>query len=440
MEYLKKTKQIKQIRQDIKKKRIILDENKTNFGLDELVQLAKVDNTIEIKGYPFKGISKSKGNIGIKVIPNEKRFVKTEHPVHLEYIILKEFTDNIVLKNISPHIVNYIGSSKISNKSKAVEFLNLEKLEREDKIRNSSIVILSEFLEGGSLDNWIFNTYENEEVENKKKNISDTEWKCVVFTILYTLYVLQDTYKFVHNDLHYGNILIDDQIKPGGYFVYKIKDNTWYLPNNGVIAKIWDTEFGMAFSDKLPNGYPNKFVIGDLPYNRKTHVTIDTDMTTEDNINIPVNYNKVYDCHYFLTSLLDLFISQETFDWIMSLYPLDLIPSDSSENSSEKDSENSSENSSENGSENSSENGSDNSSDYNSEDVISEMFSNFTISETKEFLHDGRIVNGVEELFPDLPIPYQLITSSFFDCFKQKPEDFDKNENCVFEYKIPKHV
>ena len=50
----KKIKYLKDIRHEIKKKRIIFDENKEKFGLDEFSQLTKVKNTSEIKGYPFK--------------------------------------------------------------------------------------------------------------------------------------------------------------------------------------------------------------------------------------------------------------------------------------------------------------------------------------------------------------------------------------------------
>ena len=56
-----KNKYLNDIRHEIKKKRLIFDESKDKFGLDEFTQLTKVKNTSEIKGYPFRG-KKSKFN------------------------------------------------------------------------------------------------------------------------------------------------------------------------------------------------------------------------------------------------------------------------------------------------------------------------------------------------------------------------------------------
>ena len=85
--------------------------------------------------------------------------------------------------------------------------LNLKRLEVENVIRTHSNVVISEFVEGKSLDNWIHDTYEN---DNK---ISDIQWKIIVFQLIYTIYVMQVYFKLMHNDFHYGNILIDNTIK-----------------------------------------------------------------------------------------------------------------------------------------------------------------------------------------------------------------------------------
>jgi hypothetical protein len=87
----------------------------------------------------------------------------------------------------------------------------------------------------------------------------------------------------------------------------------------------------MAYSNDIPNSYPNKFIVGKYTYDKATHKTSapnpeDIDSDTEDEQNVPYNYNEAYDLHYFLTSLLDLYISQELFDWIMQIYPQELIP------------------------------------------------------------------------------------------------------------------
>ena len=446
--FLDKLSILKSIRGDIKRRRFILDENIKRFGFDEIKQLKKVKNTSEVKGYPFvvsKKVSKAlRGlKLGLKVVPSELKYNKLEHPSNLEYIALKELTDNIVCKNISPHIAFYISVQKVSNKSKALKFLNLKQLEVKNLIRSNSTILLSEYVEGGSLDNWIYNIYEE---DNK---ISDEEWKGMVFQLVYTLAVIQRYYKMMHNDFHYGNILIDNTIKPGGYFVYQINGKEYYIKNNGIIPKIWDFEFGMVYSNKIKDFYPNKFIIGDLEHDRKTHITkdpediikkfkkysknqgsdtdtdtdTDTDADTEEDRNVPYNYNEVYDLHYFLVSLLDLYISQDLYDLIINIYPNELIPRDDSSDTSStanKKSSSSESNSSESSSNESNSNSNESSSDPSSDPGI-------------EYLTDGRINCGVEQLFDNLPTPMKLLDHGFFRFLTVKPSDFKISEAIYFK-------
>ena len=444
-----KIKHLKNIRHEIKKKRIFFDENKERFGLDDFSQLIKVKNTSEVKGYPFKAFNKNSEKTngiryGLKIVPVETKYDKKEHPSNLENVILKELTDNVVNKMISPHIAYYLGIQKVSNKSRALKMLNLKRLEVEEKIRTHSNMLISEFVEGGSLDNWVFDTYE------KDKEISDKEWKVVVFQMLYTMSIIQHHYRMMHNDFHYGNILIDNTITPGGYFVYEIKDKKYYIPNVGVICKAWDFEFAMVYSNKIPDSYPNKFITGSFEYDHKEHKTIikEEDLESQDteDINVPFNYNEVYDPHYFLTSLLDLYISQDLFDWIISLYPRELIPEDESSSSDSSNSSDSSDSSNSSDSSDSSDSYSTLSStslsqkntkkdskekEKDSTDTLSSIDSSSDASE-KKYIHDGRLINGTEEIF-NLPNPITLINDKFFECFTQKPDDFD--EKTAFYFK-----
>jgi hypothetical protein len=441
-----KLKYLKDIRHEIKKKRIFFDENKERFGLDEFSQLVKVKNTSEVKGYPFKAFNKSSTKThgiryGLKIVPVETKYDKKEHPSNLENVILKELTENIVNKMISPHIAYYLGVQKVSNKSRALKMLNLKRLEVEEKIRTHSNMLISEFVEGNSLDNWVFDIYE------KDDEISNKQWKVIVFQMLYTMSVIQHHYRMMHNDFHYGNILIDDTIKPSGYFVYEIKNKKYYIPNLGVICKAWDFEFAMVYSNKIKDSYPNKFITGSFEYNRKEHKTIvkEDDLESKDleDLNVPFNYNEVYDPHYFLTSLLDLYISQELFDWIISLYPMELIPeeesssNDSSYSSYSSDSSDSSDSlnyKSKSNSEKSkskslkNSNNSDNSDSYSDSDSDS---GSENVKSERKYVHDGRLINGAEDEFK-LPNPITLINDSFFECFTQKPDDFDEKTALYF--------
>jgi hypothetical protein len=453
----KKNKYLQDIRHEIKKRRILFDETKARFGLDDMSQLVKVKNTSEVKGYPFKAYKadynkKTQGiRFGLKIVPIETKYDKTEHPCNLENIILKELTENVVNKDISPHIAYYLGTQKVNNKSKALKILNLKRLEVEEKIRTHSNMLISEFVEGGSLDNWVYNTDEDD-----KENI--------VFQLLYTIAIIQHYYRMMHNDFHYGNILIDDSLTPGGYFVYDIAGKTYYIKNTGTIPKLWDFEFSMVYSNKIQESYPNKYIIGPYEYDKKTHKTIIDksklpDDETEDpsDLNVPYNYNEVYDVHYFLTSLLDLYISQELFDWIIELYPREVIPEDddstsSSTSSSLSSSSRQSSSSSSSSKQSKSKQGesendksdddelvkdltlsSDSSSD-STRDSTRDSTSDSSSDSTRDplYISEGRLINGTEDVFK-LPSPLDLLKHGFFENFTIKPSDFDENSAIYFK-------
>lgn len=445
---LKKHQILQEIRHEIKKKRFILDENKDNFGMDAMTQLVKVTNSSEIKGYPFK-ISKenlmiSKGlKLALKIVPIETKYEKNEHPCNIENLVLKELTDNILSKNISPHITYYVSTQKVSNKCRALKQLNLKRLEVEGKIRTHSNMLISEYVEGGSLDKWIFDIYEKDET------ISDYQWKSIAFQLIYTIAIMQHYYRMMHNDFHYGNILIDNSIEASGYFVYTINDKNYYIKNMGIIPKVWDFEFCMTYSDAIPGCYHNKFITGEYHYDKKTHKTIvdNDDVDSDDDDNVPYNYNEIYDVHYFLTSLLDLYISQELFDWILEVYPKELIPSEeSSRNSSSYTYETSNtdtntatssinSSTSEDSTSESNSSSSDTSSESESLSISTHDISNYSEYDSSidnPYLKDGRLINGIEKDF-NLPTPLNLLGNPFFECFTQKPEDFNSEEAIYFK-------
>ena len=426
--FVKKFKALAKIRQDLKKKRLVLNETLDKFGMSEMTQLVKVKNTSQVKGYPFKVTTSNTAmpKIALKIVPIETKYDKTEHPCHLENMILKELTDNIVNKHISPHITYYLGSQKVSNKSRALKHLNLKRLEVEEKIRTHSNMLISEFVSGGSLDTWIFNTYEDD------KEISDVQWKSIVFQLIYTIAVVQHYYKMMHNDFHYGNVLIDDSLTPGGYHVYEINNTNYYIPCTGIVPLLWDCEFSMMYSNKLPGNYANKFITGPFTYDKTTHTTIvDEKLIEEDDepYNVPYNYNEVYDAHYFLTSLLDLYVSQELFDWIMNLYPPELIPEDENSTSSTSSSTCSTSSTS------STSISSSISKNSTSTASLCSTLSNTHVSggaDEKQYLLEGRMINGIEKDF-DLPTPLQLLKNELFQAFTQKPDDFDEKTAVYFK-------
>jgi hypothetical protein len=462
IEFTKKLTYLQNIRHEIKKKRILLDESKERFGLDELSQLIKVKNTSEVKGYPFKGSKSSYNkithgiNFGLKIVPIETKYDKIDHPCNLENLILKELTDNIINKNISPHFTYYLGTQKVTNKSRSLKMLNLKRLEVENKIRTHSNMLISEFVEGGSLDNWVFNTYEND------KEISDDQWCILVFQLIYTISIIQHYYKMMHNDFHYGNILIDNAIEPGGHLVYEINNKTYYINNTGIIPKLFDFEFGMSYCNKIKDCYPNKFIIGPYEYDKKLHKTIideeqikkqkeikrlehlnktdsvtsESDSSDSDEFNVPYNYNEVYDVHYFLTSLLDLYISQELFDWIISLYPRELIPEDdTSSYTSDNTSDTSDTSYTSDTSDTSDTDDTDDTSSTSTNEIHNKQKSINSSNDgvqSEFYLQKGRLLNGTEKKF-NLPSPIDLLNNKFFEKFTIKPDNFNESKAIYFK-------
>lgn len=445
MDLKNKQKCLNDIRHAIKRKKLFFDESKDKFGMEELSLLMKVKNTSEVKGYPFKVIPKkndyTKGlKLAIKIVPIETKYNKNEHPCQLENIFLRELTENIINKNRSPHVTHYLGTQKIQNKCRALKQLNLKRLEVEEKIRTHSNMLIAEYVEGGSLDNWIFTTYENDQ------EITDDQWRTVVFQLIYTIAVIQKEYKMMHNDFHYGNILIDTTIEPGGYFVYQINNKTYYLKNTGIIPKLWDLEFCMAYTNKIEGSYPNKFITGPYEYDYKKQQTIIPDDDDDELYNVPCNYNDVYDLHYFLTSLLDLYISQELFDWIMALYPEELIPEEEvSTNSSTKmtsqlssdmsnlELESSKESNDSDRTDTSEPTETSNSSTTTSDTSSNSNSNSRTNSDTNDmYLRDGRLINGVEKQF-ELPTPLQALEHDIFQKYTKIPDDFDEKMAIYFK-------
>jgi hypothetical protein len=89
-----------------------------------------------------------------------------------------------------------------------------------------------------------FNELANEDLKSWSKiNHTIEEWKSCFLQIFFSIYCLQYYSGFLHNDLHWGNVLVFN-IPKGGYWTYKINNNEYYIQNEGYLFTIWD--FGMS--------------------------------------------------------------------------------------------------------------------------------------------------------------------------------------------------
>jgi hypothetical protein len=198
------------------------------------------------------------------------------------------------------------------------------------------------------------------------------------------------------------------------------------------------------------------FITGPYQYDYKTHQTIIDDKTysdLNDDYNVPYQYNEFYDLHYFLTSLLDLYISQTLFDWIIKIYPEEVIPEEetSSDSSGSSSYTNNSDTETETQTDTSNTDTSNSSgtettntdisnsketdtSDSNSSDLLSDL-SDLSINSNNsknQYIYEGRLINGVETLFK-LPTPLETLKDEFFQEFTIKPDDFDEKEAIYFK-------
>jgi hypothetical protein len=434
-----KIKSLQALRRDIKNKRLIFDDSRTNFGHSEMDLMGRTQTLDpeaspeeeEVKGFPYKLDLKKGGQVCLKLIPLESRFDRELHPSYIEGIILKELTENLINPGVCPHICSYLGVRTISNGCRALrENKILRRLDNEGIINNKSVILISEFVSGGNLNQWVY-----ESNQEGKAGISNIQWKYLVFQMIYTIDILQKKYKMMHNDFHYGNILIDDQIAPGGYIVYTIGEDVFYLKNTGIIPKLWDFEFSMSYNDACKEMYPNVLVLYNQPCNKKTHTVLEPEIEEGDG-NVPYNYVEGYDLHFFLTTLLELFISQELFDWILSLYPRELIPEDTTDISVSA-SENP-ETSTTDITDKSSDAVTDDSSLINGLTLLSISDSTTLVTDSTTLVTDStntesssedllihrRLKNGVASLYK-LPNVTLLLSDAFFSELKIAPVDYD---------------
>jgi hypothetical protein len=102
--------------------------------------------------------------------------------------------------------------------------------------QSSACLFLENELADGDLKNYL------------KKPRNSVEWRVMYFHVFSALYVIQKYLGAIHFDLHWGNVLFHT-IQSGGYIHYQIEDQSYYVPNIGVIFVLWD--FGFSMSEKL---------------------------------------------------------------------------------------------------------------------------------------------------------------------------------------------
>lgn len=150
-----------------------------------------------------------------KLYQSESAF---RNPALIE-IISNTLLNQLVLQNICPnYVLNYywdltIDKSDSSKRSK--RYIN----------------IYNEYINYSDFSSW---------AESKHTN---KYWFNALFQIMIGLAAMKRYFNLLHTDFHTGNILVQ-KVKPGGYWLYTINGNNYYLPNLGFVFLISDFGFG----------------------------------------------------------------------------------------------------------------------------------------------------------------------------------------------------
>lgn len=278
------------------KKLITWDPQKPKLGMMYIKRLFKDVDYDEVKGYPCIGYFDPHDpvKIAVKINPLETRYDFTNGPGRMETKIMREL-NNVLIKKYTPHVTMYLHDMDAPNNVSTLTKFPIKRFHK--YIYPSSNVLFTEFVSGGSLESHL-----------KRKDMSMLQWKTLIFGVIWTLHVLQSEYKLMHNDCHFGNILVDIyKYNSNDVFEYRLgKKDLFVLPCTGILPKLWDFEFSKCFSRT------------DLAFNQFGRTA--------------KRFNAVSDVHYFLTTLLELDnLPSEIRIYIMSLYPSDLIKTDNDE-------------------------------------------------------------------------------------------------------------
>lgn len=218
-----------------------------------------------------------------KVIPYFKHTLEDENGVwrrmfieeeeidspNVEISIIKLLTKCVLDKNKSPNIVRYYADYSCSIKDILIkEHTIFKKFVEEGKIKPKVNILVAEFIDGKAIAEFVRN-----DLDNTRKG--EEQVRSIIFQVLYTLVLLQRMFKFVHYDLHMGNVIIDYNQPKSGFWSYNLELPTsreevgiskiinrkaqgkeykqekekvqFYVPCNGVSAKIWDFDFATTF-------------------------------------------------------------------------------------------------------------------------------------------------------------------------------------------------
>lgn len=226
----------------------------------------------------------------LKIVPVFKNTLSTIklNNDDFEYVFYKNFTDEFIITNITPHIVGFYKKYLLDNinillprncytldeklllspnkKDKITDKLCYIKKGVEKKMVNlkASIFVLEKCTT--TISDEIEKLLKTKMPINNKKYLFTQILRRILFQFIFTLTIIQDKYpNFIHNDMFLRNILAvkEYDYEHTDYVEYNYKSKKYYLPANGIYIKIND--FGFSLNITKQNSSIEKKI--------KSHIT-----------------------------------------------------------------------------------------------------------------------------------------------------------------------
>lgn len=219
----------------IGKKKFIKFKNSNRDNFYKLLKKTYIGKGVEASIYKGE-YSLNNSSITIKIV-ELKKLQKGKIQL-LDYTVKKFFdirNTNLIFKEhpslielISYKLINQLITQKICPNFSFNYFSTIT----ENKFKNiGRIIFYNEYINFGNLKDFL----------NQIKTTNEILFN-ILFQIMIGIIAIQKYFNMIHTDLHSMNILVQI-VKPGGYWIYKLNNNKYYLPNLGFVLLLHDFGF-----------------------------------------------------------------------------------------------------------------------------------------------------------------------------------------------------
>lgn len=246
-----------------------------------------------------------------KIIPFSSKDSADPHNLlrseHVEATISNAM-NSLITNHVTPCLKTYIASvthtgipKLTANDTHVSSFIQ----SRKDKLLNYSIVIVTEWVDGVDLCQYL---------STAVINFGSNEWRNMLFQLVYTLAAIQKFYAgFKHNDLSCNNILVKTSTHEDAMrSVYTIDHKNFYLlPNAGFQTILTDFDFAI------------------MPKHGVYNLKLDREWCKL--YNITDERNDYYDLHYMFNDMIVILQEMQVYKYLpvdVRLFIEDVVPAD----------------------------------------------------------------------------------------------------------------